>query len=64
MGKCYSIGHIAEDLIHTGITCSTEESQQKYRLGRSVIDNWRAQTCFTESRRFRERERKKERKNR
>ena len=33
MGNCYSIVHIAEDHIHTDITCNTEEPQQKYRLG-------------------------------
>ena len=29
----YSIDHIAEDHIHTDITCNIEEPQQKYRLG-------------------------------
>ena len=38
MGNCYSADHIAEDHIHTDITCNIEEPQQKYRLGRSVID--------------------------
>ena len=33
MGNCYSADHIAEDHIHTDITCNTEEPQQKYRLG-------------------------------
>ena len=33
MGNCYSIDHIAEDHIHTDITCNIEEPQQKYRLG-------------------------------
>ena len=33
MGNCYSADHIAKDHIHTDITCNTEESQQKYRLG-------------------------------
>ena len=33
MGNCYSTDHIAEDHIHTDITCNTEELQQKYCLG-------------------------------
>ena len=33
MGNCYSIDHIAEDHIHTDITCNIEEPQQKYRIG-------------------------------
>ena len=33
MGNCHSGDHIAEDRIHTDITCDTEEPQQKYRLG-------------------------------
>ena len=33
MGSCYSVHHIAEDHIHTGITNNIEEPQQKYRLG-------------------------------
>ena len=33
MGNCYSGDHIAEDHIHTDITCYIEEPQQKYRLG-------------------------------
>ena len=33
MGYCYSIDHIAEDHIHTDITCNIEEPQQKYRVG-------------------------------
>ena len=33
MGNIYSIDHIAEDHIHTDITCNIEEPQQKYRLG-------------------------------
>ena len=33
MGNCYSADHIAEDHIHTDITCITEEPQQKNRLG-------------------------------
>ena len=33
MGKCYSFDHIAEDCIHTDVTCNIEEPQQKYRLG-------------------------------
>ena len=40
MGNCYSIDHIADDHIHTGITYNIKESQQKYSLGRSVIDYW------------------------
>ena len=40
MGKCYSTDQTAEDHIHTDITCNTEEPQQKYRFGRSVIDYW------------------------
>ena len=33
MDNCYSFGHLAEDDIHTDITCKTEEPQQKYCLG-------------------------------
>ena len=33
MGNCYSIGHVAEDHIHTDIACNIEEAQQKYLLG-------------------------------
>ena len=35
MGNCYLIDHniIAEDHIHTDITCNIEEPQQKYRMG-------------------------------
>ena len=33
MGNCYSMDHIAEDHIHTDITCNREEPQQKYCLG-------------------------------
>ena len=33
MGNCYSADDIAEDHIHTDITCNIEEPQQKYRLG-------------------------------
>ena len=33
MSNCYSADHIAEDHIHTDITCNIEELQQKYRLG-------------------------------
>ena len=33
MGNCYLADHIAEDHIHTDITCKTEEPPQKYRLG-------------------------------
>ena len=33
MGDCYSVDHSAEDHIHTDIKRSTEEPQQKYRLG-------------------------------
>ena len=32
MGSCYSADHIAEDHLHTGITCNIEEPHQKYRL--------------------------------
>ena len=31
---CYSIYYIAEDHIHTDLTCNIEEPQQKYRLGK------------------------------
>ena len=31
--NCYSTDHIAEDHIHTDITCNTGEAQQKSRLG-------------------------------
>ena len=31
--KVYSIDHIAEDHIHTDITCNIEELQQKYHPG-------------------------------
>ena len=30
MGSCYSGDHIAGDHIHTDITCSNEEPQQKF----------------------------------
>ena len=33
MGNCYSADLIAEDYIHTNITCNIEEPQQKHRLG-------------------------------
>ena len=33
MGNCYSADRIAEDDIHTDITCNIEKPQQKYRLG-------------------------------
>ena len=33
MGNCYSAHDIAEDHIHTDITCNIEETQQKYSLG-------------------------------
>ena len=33
MGIFYSADHIAEDHIHTDITCNIEEPQQKNRLG-------------------------------
>ena len=33
MGNWYSAYHIAKDHIHTDVTCTTEEPQQKYRLG-------------------------------
>ena len=33
MGNYYSTDDIAEDHIHTDITCNTEEPQQKYHLG-------------------------------
>ena len=33
MDNCYSVDHIAEDLIRTNIICHIEESQQKYRIG-------------------------------
>ena len=42
MGTYHSADHIAEDHIHTDITCNIEEPQQKYRLGTSVIDYWGA----------------------
>ena len=40
MRNCYSADDIAEDHVHTDITCNIEESQQKYPLVRSVIDYW------------------------
>ena len=33
MGNCYLFDHIAEDHVHTDITCNFAEPQQKYRLG-------------------------------
>ena len=33
MGNCYSADYFAEDHIHTDMTCNTEETQQKYRIG-------------------------------
>ena len=33
MGDCYSTDHIAKDHMPTDKLCSTEEPQQKYRLG-------------------------------
>ena len=33
MGNCYPADDIAEDHIHTDITCNIEEPQQKYRIG-------------------------------
>ena len=33
MANRFSADHIAEDHIHTDITCNLEEPQQKYRLG-------------------------------
>ena len=33
MGNFYSIDHIADDHMYTGIRCNTEEPQLKYRLG-------------------------------
>ena len=42
MGNCYSLDHIAEDHIHTDITCDIKEPHQKYRLEQSVIDYWGA----------------------
>ena len=33
MGNCNSIDHIAEDHIHTDISCNIDEPQQKYRIG-------------------------------
>ena len=33
MGNCYSTDHIAEDHLHTDITCNIEDPQQKNRLG-------------------------------
>ena len=38
MGSCYSADHIAEDHIHTDITCNIEEPRQKRHLGTEVID--------------------------
>ena len=40
MGSCYSDDHIAEDHIHTNITCNVEEPQQNRSttLERSVVD--------------------------
>ena len=49
MGNCYSADHIAEDHIHTNITCNIEEPQknksksdQKYRFRRFMefLQNW------------------------
>ena len=42
MDSCYSGDHIAGDHIHMDITlCKIEETQQKYRLERSILDFWR-----------------------
>ena len=38
MGSFYSADHIAEDHIHTDITCNIEEPRQKRRLGTEVIN--------------------------
>ena len=38
MGNCYIIDHIAEDHIHTEITCNIEEPQKKYRF--ETVSNW------------------------
>ena len=41
MGNCYSADHIvAEDYIHTDITCIIEGPQKSTGLERSVIDYW------------------------
>ena len=32
MGNCNSVDHIAEDHIHTHMSCNIEEPQQTYRL--------------------------------
>ena len=44
MGNCYSTDHVAEDHIHTDITCGIEEPQQKYRLG-TVSNRLLANVC-------------------
>ena len=49
MGYCYSADHIAEDNIHTDITCNIEEPQQEYRLGMISNRLLGAETCFTGS---------------
>ena len=52
MGSCYSAYHIAEDYIHTDITCNIEEPHQKYRLGRisnRLLGGGGALKCFTGS---------------
>ena len=38
IGNCYSADHIAEDYIHTDITCNIKKPQQSTALKRSVID--------------------------
>ena len=39
MGNCYSADHIAEDHIHTDITCNIEEPQQKYMYRLGTVSN-------------------------
>ena len=40
MGSCYSADHIAEDHIHTDITCNIEEPQESAVLKRSIIEHF------------------------
>ena len=49
--NCYSTDHIAEDNIHTDITCNIEEPQQKYRLGTASnrLLRWEGGGLFTDS---------------
>ena len=41
MSRCYSVDHIAGDLIHIDTTtCNINEPQQKYALDRPIKDYW------------------------